>query len=674
MKTLILCILLTLPYTLLAGNTLDLTGNPTATPVVAFSVRKLSSAYTGYAIRVRRSSDGSSKDIDFTPAGDLDTMLLKTFVGTDTGYVSTWYDQSGNGYDATQNTLSDQPTIMVGGVINRDNGQPSIYTSGTGFLEYGPISQLAGTTPVTRTEVCRSRDAAGLAITEGLGTYQLDLEMFPTALWVQFENHNITATAALSNTTTLMSINSVRNSGASQLYINTALQGTATSAILPFTSPVMGYIGIRFDNSVSNNAGEGAFSEMILFPSVLSDADRQSINYNENWYYLLGFDPCSVTQAALSPNGMTDKALYACTQDGPWAYYYDPAHPLNLLFGIAKDPGNTGANPTFVADSINLTTTTDPTTIYYSATSGQQGIFALGRYWNVYTRTPLTSPVNVRFFYNPADTLAALNAAKAFKSSSGASTITNLQWFKTVGDPFNQDSLTATPVAGVKGPVITLAPAYGTKNGVNYAEFDGVAGFSGGTGVYIVSNTLITLPITVSSFSGVCASNSVLLTWTINTVSNSLQLEIQRSADGSSWEQIGQTGAAESDFTDANPLKGANNFYRLKLADADGRSTYSGVIVVNSCNAAATAPQLFRIVPDPFGSSMSIACTIPNNGPVEVQIEDVTGATLLRRKYTAGKGNNVFALTGLDNLAKGTYIVLVVQDALVVGVSKVIKE
>ena len=50
-----------------------------------------------------------------------------------------------------------------------------------------------------------------------------------------------------------------------------------------------------------------------------------------------------------------------------------------------------------------------------------------------------------------------------------------------------------------------------------------------------------------------------------------------------------------------------------------------------------------------------------------------SGATVIRQKYTATRGNNVFNLTNLNTLAKGTYVVVVVQEG-VVGVGKVIKE
>jgi hypothetical protein len=672
---------LTLPNVLLAGNALDKTGNPTATPIVAFSVRQLSSAYAGKAMRVRRSSDNTTQDIGFTSAGDLDTAALKTFVGSGTGYVTIWYDQSGNGLNAIQSVTTKQPTIMTSGVINRDNGQPSVYTNGTtGYLYYAPVTALNGTKAVTRMEVTRSRSSS-FGITEGLGTFQLDLQLPPGQVMVQYETSNITITGSVSNNNTLMSINSVRNNAASQLYINTALAGSNSTSLLTFSSPDTGFIGVRFDYSLGN-AGPGAFSETMLFSSVLTAADRQSINYNENWYYSLGFDACSSTVTSLSTNGAVSKALYACMPDASYAYYYDPAHPLKLLFGIAKDPGNTGANASFTVDSINLTVTSNPSTVIYSATSGYEGIFALGRYWNVYTHTALTSPVNVRFFYNPADTVAARNAAQAYKTSSGASMMSNLQWFKTVGGPFSEDSLTATPTANVKGSKLMLTPIYGTTaDGISYVEFDGVPSFSGGTGIYIVSNSMTTLPLVISSFTGVRTNETTLLSWTTQSESNSQLFEVQRSTDGSFWTNIGQTAAAGNSsttsyyrFTDAVPMPERSSlYYRVILVDKDGRDTYSGVVMVKGDNMM-TIPLLSRIVPNPFSNEVEITCTIPAGGPVEVLLQDMAGATLMRREYTTDKGDNVLRLTRLNGLAQGLYIVRVLRQGAPLGIGKVIKK
>jgi hypothetical protein len=83
----------------------------------AYSLRLLRSTYTGSAIRVRRASDNTEQNIGFVN-NELDTSSLTTFCSGTDGFITTWYDQSGNGYNATQTTASNQPTIVVSGVFN----------------------------------------------------------------------------------------------------------------------------------------------------------------------------------------------------------------------------------------------------------------------------------------------------------------------------------------------------------------------------------------------------------------------------------------------------------------------------------------------------------------------------------------------------------------------------
>jgi hypothetical protein len=99
----------------------------------AYSLRLLRAAYTGDAIEVRRSSDNTTQDIGFVN-NELDTTSLLSFVGTggtDNGFVTTWYDQSGNGYDATQTTAASQPQIVSGGSVKTVNGEPALDFDGT---------------------------------------------------------------------------------------------------------------------------------------------------------------------------------------------------------------------------------------------------------------------------------------------------------------------------------------------------------------------------------------------------------------------------------------------------------------------------------------------------------------------------------------------------------------
>jgi hypothetical protein len=80
-----------------------------------YGLDKLISGYSGPVVRVRRSSDNTEQDIGVDGLGDFDSAALATFVGSNNGFVSTWYDQSGNGEDMTEGT--NRPTIVSSGTF-----------------------------------------------------------------------------------------------------------------------------------------------------------------------------------------------------------------------------------------------------------------------------------------------------------------------------------------------------------------------------------------------------------------------------------------------------------------------------------------------------------------------------------------------------------------------------
>jgi len=94
----------------------------------AYSLRKLRTAYTGPAIQVRNSSNAVA-DIGFF-GEELDTSALLSHCGAGNGFVTTWYDQSGNGYDATQTTAEYQPQIVSSGSVILENGKPAVQFDG----------------------------------------------------------------------------------------------------------------------------------------------------------------------------------------------------------------------------------------------------------------------------------------------------------------------------------------------------------------------------------------------------------------------------------------------------------------------------------------------------------------------------------------------------------------
>lgn len=84
-------------------------------PLFAYSTRKLTASYTGSALRVVRPSDSATLDVGFV-GQELDTTALDAFLGSELGEVDIWYDQSGNGNNATQTTSAIRPRLESGSI------------------------------------------------------------------------------------------------------------------------------------------------------------------------------------------------------------------------------------------------------------------------------------------------------------------------------------------------------------------------------------------------------------------------------------------------------------------------------------------------------------------------------------------------------------------------------
>jgi hypothetical protein len=132
------------PYAVAAQNLL-LDDYPNA--AAAYSLRKLDKDYTGSAIRVRRSNDNAEQNIGFV-GNDLDTASLKTFVGANSGFITTWYNQADSAgvfgtKNATQTTAANQPRVVNAGVVERQNGKPCIFQAAQ-FLRWNKLNTTLG--------------------------------------------------------------------------------------------------------------------------------------------------------------------------------------------------------------------------------------------------------------------------------------------------------------------------------------------------------------------------------------------------------------------------------------------------------------------------------------------------------------------------------------------------
>ena len=245
---------------------LDQIGAPSA---AAYSLRKLRAAYTGSAIRVRRSSDNAEVDIGFASNGDLDTTALLAHVGSGNGFVTTWYDQSGNARNATQATAGNQPRIVSNGAAITVNGVPSIDYTG---ITQGSLS-FAGGFAIQAVSAVAKNNLANAVNYDGL------LGGDPGHILNGMPGSAILARGTVTDFTAYRNGLTTSPNGN---YINLSLPFIAT---VNYNTPATNSyytIGLIVGG---NRVWNGQISEMVSFPSVLSTTDRQTLESNEGAYY-----------------------------------------------------------------------------------------------------------------------------------------------------------------------------------------------------------------------------------------------------------------------------------------------------------------------------------------------------------------------------------------------------
>lgn len=252
---------------------LDLYPNAAA----AYSLRKLRIAYSGSAIRVRRSSDNTEQDIGFVN-NVLDTSSLTSFCGSGNGFVTTWYDQSGNAVNVTQTTAGNQPQIVSSGSVITISGiggsKPSLLFDGTNdFMSRTNFSWI------NYSMFFVQKANGGIAWQNGSGN-GVGLNTSSGTLYSLYER-NVADHNFGTRTSDLRLISGIRNQSISKLngYINTTLYTLSTSNA---NTPSTGfYIGALDGSSVYYN---GHQSELIFYTTDES-SNLSGIQSNINTYY-----------------------------------------------------------------------------------------------------------------------------------------------------------------------------------------------------------------------------------------------------------------------------------------------------------------------------------------------------------------------------------------------------
>jgi hypothetical protein len=247
---------------------------------VAFSTRKLRTAYAGSALRVRRSSDNAELDIGFLANGDLNTTALLAHTGAGNGFVVTWYDQSGNGNDVTQATALAQPQIVAGGSIHAINGKAAANWDGLSWS----LNRTAMAINMSSFNAVASPSSFGavLTIARQLATtgvvWYHRIDAAGTILFVK----DVVGISSTALSTGAQVHTSLRTNGTnSAVYINGTIN--ATAAVMS-TTATTGNFALGAHPAGGQNF-LGNIGEVIAFSADLSTGQRQTLERNQGTYF-----------------------------------------------------------------------------------------------------------------------------------------------------------------------------------------------------------------------------------------------------------------------------------------------------------------------------------------------------------------------------------------------------
>ncbi len=189
------------------------------------------------------------------------------------------------------------------------------------------------------------------------------------------------------------------------------------------------------------------------------------------------------------------------------------------------------------------------------------------------------------------------------------------------------------------------------------------------------------LPVTLVAFSGEKNNNTSLLKWTTSSEQGSSGFHVERSTDRVTFAQIGFVASQAANGSSASPLHytfvdknatGSRYYYRLRQADADGKTKYSSVVLVRGEKVSVVT--LSGVYPNPASSKVTVLVDAPSKNDVTIRITDLTGRTVAQRKAVVNSGSNTFEVA-IGNLVPGMYLLrLDCADGCDASVQKFIRQ
>lgn len=175
------------------------------------------------------------------------------------------------------------------------------------------------------------------------------------------------------------------------------------------------------------------------------------------------------------------------------------------------------------------------------------------------------------------------------------------------------------------------------------------------------------LPVTLTSFTAQLQNGSALLKWVTGSEYAVDYYNIQRSTDAISFSAIGTIYANGSSnggsyqFTDPLNINSDIVYYRLAIADKDGKTAYSKIIPLQLKEWMEL--KNFTVYPNPFRNDVRILVNSPGADNLGIRITDAAGHICSNYEVSVTNGQNIIVLKNLDILPAGSYHIQLITNA-----------
>lgn len=170
-----------------------------------------------------------------------------------------------------------------------------------------------------------------------------------------------------------------------------------------------------------------------------------------------------------------------------------------------------------------------------------------------------------------------------------------------------------------------------------------------------------TLPVRLLSFNASYRNQQTLLTWTSEAEVAFEKYVVERSADGTNYQPVGERAASGStarvDYSfvdDLSAENGSQYFYRLRMVDIDGTFKFSSVLLVKREHKNISA---LAISPNPVRQGQhTIRFSAHGNSTADLRVVDLSGRTIIQQQQKVYPGSNSITIQNMERLQPGTYV------------------